>query len=151
MMTLPEWQYEESWEFIPTLADLFRLDPRFEKYTRVEDEPNELVGSACWIWTGHVNWSGAHKTVPYGRIRRRGAPATSAPVYVHRYVWELFYGRYPRGTETHHLCKNTLCCNPVGHFEPLEPKAHDRLHNHVANLGFYARKKFIAQQERRLG
>jgi hypothetical protein len=128
-------------EFIPELADLFNLDPRFQRFIRVE--------GSCWIWTGYKNWSGANKTIPYGRIWFRPKGTAGKPVYVHRYVWELFWGPYPRGHETHHTCAKTLCCNP-SHFAPIEPNEHDKLHNHVANLGFRAKKKWLRQHKERL-
>lgn len=131
----------EEWEFIPSLADLFNLDLRFQKYIQVR--------GSCWVWVGYINWSGANKTVPYGRIRRPKSGSKASAVYVHRYVWELFWGAFPRGKETHHSCRNTLCCNP-SHFSPIDPHEHDKQHNHVANLGFRAKKKWLRQHTRRL-
>lgn len=132
-------------DFVPTFADLVHQDARFETKARVLswDEGGQALPRArggCWEWTGCVNWSGAHKTVPYGRIRRPGAGYRASPVYVHKYVWELFYGAYPDGDETHHDCQNTLCIHP-GHFGPIDPDLHDEIHlGHVRNLGRWARK-----------
>lgn len=131
-------------EFIPTFADLVHLDPRFEHKTRILSwEEGKMIlpryRGGCWEWTGCLNWSGAKKTIPYGRIRRPGAGQHATPVYVHRYVWELFNGPYPEGLETHHDCENTICFHP-GHFGPIEPDEHDLLHlGQVRNLGRWAR------------
>lgn len=134
--------YYEDIEFVPTLADLINLDRRFEIYIEVNE-------NGCWEWIGYKNWSGANKTIPYGRIRRPKSGPKATAVYVHRYVWELFYGSYPSGFETHHKCRNTLCCNP-SHYGPIDPVAHDREHDHVANLGFHAKKKWLRQHKNRL-
>lgn len=130
-------------EFVPTLADLFNLDPRFQAKTRVlswEEGtrvlPKELGG--CWEWTGCITWSGRNKTVPYGRIRRPGPGRNGVPAYVHRYVWELFFGSYPDGFESHHDCLSTLCFHPA-HVGPIDPDEHDLMHlGHVRNLGRWA-------------
>jgi hypothetical protein len=129
-------------EFTPTHADLFNLDPRFRDKTRVlswEEGTRVLprYRGGCWEWIGYVNWSGAHKTVPYGRIRRPRAGARASAVYVHKYVWELFFGRYPEGFESHHDCQYTLCFNP-SHTGPIDPDLHDEIHDFVRNLGRWA-------------
>lgn len=136
---------EEYIEFIPTFADLVHEDPRFEFKVRVLswEEGNQLLPRArggCWEWTGYVNWSGANKTIPYGRIRRPKAGAKASAPYVHVYVWEIFFGKYSEGHETHHDCQNTICINP-SHYGPIDPDEHDLIHlGQVRNLGRWARK-----------
>jgi hypothetical protein len=58
----------------------------------------------CWLWTGARQV--LPKGGPYGRIIREGKP-----VYAHRAVWWLMYGYWP--TVIDHLCRNTLCVNPL--------------------------------------
>lgn len=55
----------------------------------------------CWDWKGSTNRYG------YGRMRIRGRL-----YYVHRIVWELFYGPIPEGKLVLHKCDNSLCVNP---------------------------------------
>lgn len=135
----------ETDDFAPTLADLFNLDPRFRDKTRVlswEEGSQVLPHSrgGCWEWTGCINWSGARKTVPYGRIRRLRAGMRATPVYVHKYVWELFFGKYPEGHESHHDCRNTRCIHPL-HVAPIDPDLHDEIHfGCVRNLGRWAQQ-----------
>lgn len=130
-------------EFIPTFADLVNLDPRFEHKTRILswEEGNQVLPRSrggCWEWTGCITWSGARKTVAYGRIRRPGPGRNGVPAYVHRYVWELFYGVYPEGFESHHDCVNSICFHP-GHVGPIDPDLHDEIHfGYVRNLGRWA-------------
>jgi hypothetical protein len=131
--------------YYPVLADLYNLDPRFRSRIQVLswEEGKQVIPrreGGCWEWTGYRNWSGAKKTVPYGRIRIPGAGYRASAVYVHRYVYELFWGRIPEGFETHHSCEYTLCCHPM-HIHALDPDEHDEIHDHTRNFGMYARGK----------
>lgn len=59
----------------------------------------------CWEWMGTRLPKG------YGTKRKRGI---QGPIYVHRFVFELFHGRpiAPKMT-VDHLCRNTSCANPA--------------------------------------
>lgn len=63
--------------------------------------------SGCWLWTGAASNG-------YGQIRL--SPA--APSWAHRVVFETFVGPIPTELELDHLCRNTMCVNPV-HLEPV--------------------------------
>lgn len=71
---------------------------------------------ACWIWQGTTN---GH----YGHVRLPGMPGK---MKVHRWAYERAYGPIPAGFEVHHLCGNSLCCNP-DHLHALPRSAHRRL------------------------
>jgi hypothetical protein len=55
----------------------------------------------CWLWTGATRQGG------YGYLKR-GNKAIAA----HRYVWELFNGKIPKGMKALHHCDTPLCVNP---------------------------------------
>lgn len=78
------------------------LDQRF--WSRLEKT------STCWIWKGAI-WG--HHGPQYGRISYRGAW-----VQAHRFSYELLVGPIPKGLTIDHVCKNTLCVNPL-HLRPL--------------------------------
>lgn len=61
--------------------------------------------SGCWVWTGCLSTSG------YGQVKNTSA---------HRYTYEFFRGKIPKGKEMDHLCRNRHCCNPW-HVEPVTP------------------------------
>jgi hypothetical protein len=53
----------------------------------------------CWIWQRYVNPSNG-----YGYLGRKTA---------HRWTYERFAGRVPRGLEIDHLCRVRCCVNPL--------------------------------------
>jgi hypothetical protein len=61
------------------------------------------AASGCWLWQGSIEWHG------YGRVKFEGKPQ-----YVHRVVWRLVRGRWPRRDLDHRaeLCPHRHCCNP---------------------------------------
>lgn len=77
------------------------------------------IDTECWVWTG------ARFTVGYGQHT-----VNSAPVYAHRFSYELSMGPIPEGLTIDHLCHNAdpdcpggkcahkLCVNPT-HLEPV--------------------------------
>ena len=74
-----------------------------------EPEPN----SGCWIWTGpwspHTGYGMTHWIVD--GVRRAGT--------AHRAAWELTHQRLmQKGLHTDHLCRVTLCINPM-HLEAV--------------------------------
>lgn len=58
----------------------------------------------CWLWTG--THSGEGKGGFYGRVSWLGCT-----VAVHRLVWFLIKGKWPR-KQLDHECEARLCCNP---------------------------------------
>lgn len=105
--------------FVPTTADLFRLDPLLAGKVDAQSE------AGCWIWTGATVRAGNGR-VPYGSLRRRPNHWLA-----HRYVFVLLNGEIPAGHELHHSCSTPLCVNPA-HLEALDPDEHDWFHREVA-------------------
>jgi hypothetical protein len=66
----------------------------------------------CWIWRGGTN-GGVYGKFQAGS-RRRGA----APVFAHRFAYELLVAPIADGLTLDHLCRNTFCVNPA-HLEPV--------------------------------
>lgn len=77
--------------------------------TRIEQRP-----SGCWEWTGAVGSTG------YGQITWR-----NGRLYVHRVAYEALYGPIPEGLSIDHLCRNTLCVNPL-HLEAVPQRENVR-------------------------
>lgn len=61
----------------------------------------------CWLWTGHVIWSG------YGHFSVK-----SRPVKAHRFAYEMLVGPIPDDLQLDHLCRVPCCVNPA-HLEPV--------------------------------
>jgi len=57
----------------------------------------------CWLWTGGTNGHYAHAR---SRVLKKD-------FLVHRLVYETCVGPIPIGMVIDHLCKNTLCVNPL--------------------------------------
>lgn len=66
----------------------------------------------CVIWTG-MAWSPKDPSRRYGYIKHCGKK-----LRVHRIVFLAEYGPLPSGTVPDHLCRNTLCINPL-HMEAV--------------------------------
>jgi hypothetical protein len=65
----------------------------------------------CWKWTGAT-------VQGYGSVGvgRRGQSARA----VHRVTYEALVRPLNAGEQVDHLCRNTLCCNPL-HLEAVQP------------------------------
>lgn len=77
---------------------------------RYVPEPN----TGCWIWTGVLNRQ-------YGQFRagaERDEMNRRKTVLAHRFAYEAFVDKIPRGLEIDHLCRNRWCVNPR-HLEPV--------------------------------
>lgn len=57
-----------------------------------------LVVNNCWEWQGCITSGG------YAKFKRD---------YLHRLMYELFFGNIPEGLEIDHLCRNRRCVNPI--------------------------------------
>lgn len=68
---------------------------------------------ACWIWRRGTSGSSTHR---YGRYMGRDGRRVQA----HVYAYEREIGPVPKGRQLDHLCRNTLCVNPL-HLEPVTP------------------------------
>jgi len=113
-----------------SLADVWRLDPRFAAKLNVEAE------AGCWYWTGATVKAGQGRRVPYGAVKRRGKFWLA-----HRYAHVVLIGPIPEGFEIHHTCvvrqRRTLCCNPR-HLWALHPDDHDRIQAEEASYAVAA-------------
>ena len=72
---------------------------------RCTPEPN----SGCWLLIAGARSVYGHLGLGDGSVRS---------VLAHRLSWEAFVGPIPEGLVIDHLCRNTLCVNPV-HLEPV--------------------------------
>jgi len=105
--------------YLPTLADLFRLDPRIERMISAQSD------FGCWLWQGATVFAGNGR-VPYGRICRG-----NVRLLAHRWVYTVMVGPIDPGHELHHECCTPLCVNPR-HLEALHPDDHDWLHREAS-------------------
>lgn len=80
------------------------LDLRFQRNITKPDGDD-----GCWVWTGD-KW-GLYGRFNIGSGRGRAHSA-------HRWAYERFVGPIPEGMTIDHLCRNTLCVNPL-HLEPV--------------------------------
>jgi hypothetical protein len=64
------------------------------------------TASGCWEWLGAPRNG-------YGALTVGGKTQ-----YAHRLVYELLRGPMAAGLVIDHLCRNTMCCNPM-HLEPV--------------------------------
>lgn len=89
----------------------------------IEDRFNEKIVSRtdCWIWGG-ANSRG------YGMFGFRGKV-----VGAHRVSYILHIGEIPEGLHLDHLCRNSLCVNPM-HLEPVTSAENTYRGNGVASI-----------------
>ena len=85
-----------------------RTDPEVRFLSHVDSS------GECWLWTGHINWSGyAHFWTGDGRE------------YAHRWAYRHYVGPIPNGMQLDHLCRVRHCVNPK-HLEPVTPSVNTR-------------------------
>ena len=65
------------------------------------------LDTGCWVWTGAKVGSGK-KYSQRGQLRLNGSQ-----VHAHRFSYEYFCGPIPDGLEVSHICRNTMCVNPM--------------------------------------
>ena len=51
----------------------------------------------------------------------------SKPYFLHRIVYEIFYGNRPKGFVVHHMCRNKTCVNPR-HLKLMTISEHGKYH-----------------------
>lgn len=62
-------------------------------FTRKENE--------CWIWKGNI------ASNDYGSFSVKGKN-----IIAHRFSYECYKGKIPKGLEIHHICERASCVNP---------------------------------------
>jgi hypothetical protein len=75
--------------------------------------------NGCWNWTRAVikDMPSRGYTGGYGRLRVGG----DRTVRAHRFSYEWFIGKIPKGLTIDHLCRNRRCVNP-DHLEAVTDK-----------------------------
>lgn len=58
-------------------------------------------GNGCWEWLGHLDKGG------YGHIGFKGKVLGA-----HRFSWQTYKGKIPKGMDVLHTCDNPRCVNP---------------------------------------
>lgn len=71
----------------------------------------------CWLWLGYIDKYG------YGMFS-----VENRPIRVHRFSYELHYGKIDSGKDVHHKCEFTACVNP-DHLELLTRSENSILRN----------------------
>lgn len=87
--------YQRAWKS-GSLAKHKVLGPKDVFQNRIQKT------DSCWLWTGTTNQYG------YGIFLLPG----ERPVRAHRYAYEFFVGKIPRGKIVMHTCDNPPCVNP---------------------------------------
>lgn len=75
------------------------VEERFQEKIHVD-------GAGCWLWKRYT-----HKG--YARFR-----AEEKTVDAHRWAYERYVGKVPKGLQLDHLCRVRRCVNP-SHLEPV--------------------------------
>ena len=81
-------------------------------FERLIDKTRFDLTSGCLIWEGTRH----SKTLGYGRIC-----VEYKDRYAHRLMYEEMIGPIPDGYELDHLCRDTMCVNPL-HLDPVTHK-----------------------------
>lgn len=81
------------------------------------------IDTGCWEWAGRMSDKG------YGRTA-----CGTRTEYAHRVVYEMERGAIPDRLQLDHLCRNTICVNPL-HLEPVT-----RMVNILRGVGCTARQ-----------
>lgn len=91
------------WQRLTVYGRLTNLTPEVRFFAKVnKDGPvHPVLGSRCWLWTGHKTALG------YGRVglNKTTMPATHA-------AWFFEHGEYPSPLWALHKCDNPPCVNP---------------------------------------
>lgn len=66
--------------------------------------------SGCWLWIAGDNGVG------YGKLTIK-----NKHIYAHRFSYEFYRGKVPKGYDLDHLCRVRCCVNPT-HLEPVSRK-----------------------------
>lgn len=88
--------YNKAWN-AGSIREHAKITPRESFETRIIRSPK------CWIWDGTKNGYG------YGIFLMPG----ERPVRAHRYSYELYVGKIPKGKIIMHTCDNPPCVNPL--------------------------------------
>lgn len=83
----------------------------------------------CWLWQGKLNDSG------YGKMRINGKD-----MRIHRFAYELYKAKIPKGLVLDHLCRVRNCANPE-HLEPVTRAENTRRGTAWKTSGDYSRNK----------
>lgn len=73
-------------------------EPPFIRFMKLYDVCDE---SGCWLWTGTVSPNGYGWLKAFGKV-----------VSAHKFAYELYNGKIPRGRHVLHSCDVKTCVNP---------------------------------------
>ena len=82
-------------------ANRYKMPARERFETHIKKLDND-----CWKWVGEIN-----KDTGYGH-HITSNDATKKDHLAHRYSYELYVGKIPKGLTLDHLCRNRWCVNP---------------------------------------
>ncbi len=84
--------------------------------------------------TDCIHWEGKKNTDGYGMLRS----SRTVQVYVHRVVYELFFGPIQKGLVVDHKCRTRDCSNPY-HLRIVTPAVNSK-ENSISPMALNARK-----------
>lgn len=118
VMHYQRWRKTGSTELTRRYGPRGDVTARFWHYTQRGNTPDD-----CWQWTGTITENrrpGGGKRFLYG-VLSISTNGSVKMVRAHRFSYELLIGPIPENLQLDHLCRNTLCVNPL-HLEPVTNK-----------------------------
>ena len=104
--------HEKGKPYTYLLGHAIRVNTNRKGYYLVGYEIKDCgYDTPCWVWRHDIK-------APYPMSNGRR---------VYRILYEQKYGSLPKGTQSHHKCRNKRCVNP-DHIQPLSPQKHGEIH-----------------------